>query len=260
MTSNNLSAMSNRQLWFSVGNNFNDPFDCTLNVPINLMTGASMLNFIKEKTNASFYKSMGLINDEHINNIVSKHLYNAQRLVDEGNVEEHPINTILQYTLASLRRSFVCCFSKNATNHLLWSHYANSHTGYCIRYKYESLLKDIKLRRHGNVIYDDSPVDLLSVFTDETNIALDIIYRKSLCWQYEDEVRFVHYDISERDDDNNKVCTHSDDAIDCVILGYKFDMSRLGELKSAMKNANVLFKKIERSPNSYKLYVSPERF
>jgi len=259
MTSNHLNAIANRQLWFSIGNNFNDPFDCSLNVPINLMTGSSMLNFINEKTNASFLKSMGIINDEHINNIALKHINNAQRLVDAGRVEEHPISLILQYVLEYLHRSFVCCFSKNATNHLLWSHYANSHTGYCIRYKYESLLQELKLRRYGDVIYDDSPVDLLSMFNDNMDVALDIIFRKSFCWRYEDEVRFIHDELSGSENDRYKVCTHSDDVIDCIILGYNFDMSRLDELKTFVANKNVLFKKIERSSNSYQLYVSPNR-
>lgn len=259
MNKYHLSALKDNEIWFSLGSKFNDPFDCTLNAPVNIMTGASMLDFIKQRTSAYKLLELGAITHDNINNLALKYINNTQKLVDEGRMDEHPLSAVLNIVLASLQRSFVCCFSKNATNPLLWSHYADSHAGFCIRFKKDNLVKSLKPRLIGDVVYSDAPVDLFSAFNDTINVASDIIYRKSLCWKYEDEVRLIHNDISEGEEDFYKVGAYSKDSVDCIILGYNFDMSRLDELKSIVNSTSVLYKKIERSRDSYKLFVSPER-
>lgn len=259
MNKYHLSALNNDEIWFSLGSKFNDPFDCTLNVPVNIMTGASMLEFIKQRTSAYKLLELGAITHENINNLALKYINDTQKLVDEDRMDEHPLSTVFNLVLASLQRSFVCCFSKNATNPLLWSHYADSHAGFCIRFQKEKLVSSLKPRLIGDVVYSDSPVDLFTAFNDSVNVASDIIYRKSLCWKYEDEVRLIHNDFSENKDDFTKVEIYSKDAIDCVILGYNFDMSKLSELKEVVNSDSVIYKKIVRGRDSYKLFISPER-
>ena len=259
MNERNILALLEKQLWFSLGANFNDPFDCSLNVPLNFMTGSSMLEFVKSQTSASFFLEKGFVNEQQINDIVIKQLNEAQKLMEEGNVADHPMSPILNLVMASLHRSFVCCFSKNATNHLLWSHYADSHKGFCVRYNTEVLLRDVQPSTYGDVVYSDEALDLFSVLNSNINIANDIIFRKSKCWSYEDEVRCIHNGISEGVGDDFRISVHSNDAIDCIILGYNFDLDRLQELKEVVDTKRVLFKKIERSTDSYKLFVSPAR-
>ncbi|EAN5946353.1 DUF2971 domain-containing protein, partial [Salmonella enterica] len=43
---NSLNALKNNEIWFSRGVKFNDPFDCSLNVPITLMSITSIRKFI----------------------------------------------------------------------------------------------------------------------------------------------------------------------------------------------------------------------
>ncbi|WP_370554224.1 DUF2971 domain-containing protein [Edwardsiella tarda] len=253
MSKNHLDALGRRKIWFSVGDCFNDPFDCTLNVPIHLMTGSSVLKFVESEAEMKKFKNI----DKSI--IALNIINNARQLVESGNINAHPLIGVMNIVSSSLLRSFVCCFSKNATNQLLWSHYSQRHTGYCIRYKRDTLLESLNLHSHGDVIYNDDPIDLLTEVTDKMNLANKVIYRKASCWSYEDEVRLIHADISENPSDKYRVCEYPNDAIDCIILGYNFDMSRLDELKEKTSNDNIIFKKIERSKNSYSLYVSPER-
>ncbi|ELO1492347.1 DUF2971 domain-containing protein [Salmonella enterica] len=258
MNARNLLSLRKREIWYSVGRNFNDPFDCTLNVPVNLMSGSSMLSFIHKNTSAKKLLDAKLITTEQIERTALNYIVQAQQLVNSGRINEHPLSPIIDILFASLQRSFVCCFSKNATNHLLWSHYADSHRGYCLRYKKEILLHDIKPHLYGDVVYDDTSIDLISAVDDFSNISRDIIFRKSSCWAYEDEVRLIHNDIAENEASVSKVEVHTEEALDCVILGYSFDMSKLDELKAQFSNNEVKFKKIVRSSNSYKLFVSTE--
>lgn len=258
MNERNMNALANRNIWYSLGSEFNDPFDCTVNIPINLMTGESLLKFIEAKTSAKTLLKLGMITEEKITSLARGYLYEAQRLVDEGKINEHPIAPVLELVMAALNRSYVSCFSKNATNHLLWSHYSKSHTGFCVRYKKDILIRDINPRLYDDVKYDDAAMDIFTALIDYNNVANKIIFRKSLCWKYEDEVRFIHNKFAMEEHERSISCIHSKDAIDCIILGLKFDMDRIEELKSIVE-PDVLFKKIERSNNSYKLYVSPER-
>lgn len=225
---------------------------------INLMSGSSMLSFIHKNTSAKKLLDAKLITTEQIERTALNYIVQAQQLVNSGRINEHPLSPIIDILFASLQRSFVCCFSKNATNHLLWSHYADSHRGYCLRYKKEILLHDIKPHLYGDVVYDDTSIDLISAVDDFSNISRDIIFRKSSCWAYEDEVRLIHNDIAENEASVSKVEVHTEEALDCVILGYSFDMSKLDELKAQFSNNEVKFKKIVRSSNSYKLFVSTE--
>jgi len=258
MNARNLLSLRKREIWYSVGRKFNDPFDCTLNVPVNLMSGSSILSFIHKKTSAKKLLDAKLITTEQIERIALKYIAQAQELMISGHINEHSLSPILDILFASLQRSFVCCFSKNATNHLLWSHYADSHRGYCLRYKKEILLRDIKPHLYGDVVYDDTSIDLISAVDDFANISSNIIFRKSSCWAYEDEVRLIHNDIAENEANVSKAEVHTEEAIDCVILGYSFDMANLHELKAQFSNDEIKFKKIVRSSDGYKLYVSTE--
>lgn len=159
----------------------------------------------------------------------------------------------------ALLRSFVCCFSKNATNPLLWSHYAGSHSGCCIRFKKEILLKDLLPSQHGDVKYRNSPVNLMNGLYDGSNAAKDIIFSKSLPWKYEDEYRLIHSELAANDSDNYRVFDYSDDAIDCIILGYSAGEKNLKLLKSIFNDKKVFFKKIERGTHDYNLHVGTGR-
>jgi hypothetical protein len=45
---NHIRALVNNELWFSVGREFNDPFDCR--PPLEIATTNSMIKFIQNKT------------------------------------------------------------------------------------------------------------------------------------------------------------------------------------------------------------------
>ena len=54
---NSLNALKENKIWFSQGVKFNDPFDCSVNVPVNLMSKGSLKEFIyKNTTNSSMFE------------------------------------------------------------------------------------------------------------------------------------------------------------------------------------------------------------
>ena len=88
-----------------------------------------------------------------------------------------------------------------SNNILMWSHYADSHKGFCIEYDVSNLKKELpKYTTIRQVRYENSlPIDLKVLFnTDEYfHSILDMCALKHKDWEYEKEYRI----LSHQDDD-----------------------------------------------------------
>lgn len=87
----------------------------------------------------------------------------------------------------------ILSLSLTQTHTLMWSHYAKSHTGACIGFKYVGIGEDgVTAFR---VLYDDDIKPLsyqLPVEQDENFIAMiNLLCRKAKVWEYEQEVRDI---------------------------------------------------------------------
>lgn len=94
----------------------------------------------------------------------------------------------------------VCCFCTNHNNIPMWSHYADSHRGFCIGYDLCSDLPDGKfsMNKHNyfirNVDYNPETRQT-PLFLNEKEFAIcvpeRIIFNKGSNWQQEGEVRLI---------------------------------------------------------------------
>ncbi|EAZ7286628.1 DUF2971 domain-containing protein [Salmonella enterica] len=85
----------------------------------------------------------------------------------------------------------VICLTPKPDNYLMWSHYAASHTGFCIGFdeKFLETIEDIELA--GYVNYSDD-VPVFSFFSEKPEDFSDkIVFSKHTCWAYEVEYRAV---------------------------------------------------------------------
>lgn len=154
-----ISSLQNDTLWMSRPCDFNDPFDSVL----------------KEDT-----KCLEILYDAMVNcNIITS----EQR--DE-------LNEI--FSLLGIQRLqktvLVGCLSESNDSILMWSHYADSHKGFCIGYI-------------GNEVFDYNKNNLFPVFYSEANpqisdsalgfdnAGLYAILRKDKQWKYEKEWRII---------------------------------------------------------------------
>lgn len=77
---------------------------------------------------------------------------------------------------------------------LLWSHYANSHQGFCIQFSEKILTTKNQVADNDNyIIYcDDVPGRIDSSYGYEADRELHrILHQKHSCWQYEQEARLI---------------------------------------------------------------------
>lgn len=255
---NSLKALHDNKLWFSRGVKFNDPFDCTLDVPFTIIDESSLRDFITLNPHNSMMVKYALNNKEVISNVVKAQFKKSVELINENGIESHSLGPLYEFVMVSLLRSFVCCFSTESTNRLLWSHYASSHSGFCIRFKKDLIINELPIHEGNNVTYSNSKINLMHSLTKGTNPARDIIFTKSDDWSYEKEYRIIHKDLAENDDDDYRITDYPEEAIDMIILGYKFDLKNLPFLKSIIANRNIMIKKIKRDDNSNMLFVDTE--
>lgn len=90
-----------------------------------------------------------------------------------------------------LNRFGVICFTTDPTNYLMWSHYASSHTGFCIGFD-DKILNSINTWQcQGTVTYTDS-VPVFNYYTQkQEDYIRSIFLNKSTNWKYEKEWRIV---------------------------------------------------------------------
>lgn len=90
------------------------------------------------------------------------------------------------------KQILLCSFGATVKNNLMWSHYANSHTGFCIEYDLRKMDKESQfLHALYPIIYSKKPLlsDIKACFyTDPTKDMLTVM-NKSSDWSYEEEYR-----------------------------------------------------------------------
>ena len=126
----------------------------------------------------------------------------------------------------------VICFSKNWSNPLLWSHYADKHKGICLGFD----VRDDKLDQLVKMDYINNKKELCYELEKEVgqnqrnDEAEEIIMKKLLVskfkdWEYEDEVR-MFAQLDEKDKDNHgKYFVDTSNILDLkqVIIGVRCD-------------------------------------
>lgn len=138
------------------------------------------------------------------------------------------------------------------SNELLWAHYANSHTGFCIEYELDSLTnkninKDFDIRNTINVAYTDERPEINkpeNVFSIQTKI----FGTKSLAWNYENEIRIVCR--------SSGIKKYPEDSVTGVYFGLKICFEERNYIINKMNDRNIKFYQINREGNNYHLSCS----
>ena len=128
----------------------------------------------------------------------------------ELNLETAKVETALVKAVEELKQKInelivVSCFAERPDNILMWSHYANKHTGFCVEYDFSKLKSAEAKLMLFPVIYSQKrpmlPMKLFD-FSDLNNVKLaegdfplseiiEAMLTKSDIWQYEEEWRIV---------------------------------------------------------------------
>lgn len=178
-----LEALRNDHIWLSTFRELNDPFECkvfidTESIAHSLVETASEL--------VKLMKRNGIKKDHPI---YAKYITSVKDSTKK-----------LQEELELKRdRAFISCFCEHNNSLLMWAHYANCHTGFCICYRYEDLAHMYGILNLLPVSYTQNflTISTLQEAIDHHQVFLRVYRTKSVEWSYEKEWRlFGNYRIN----------------------------------------------------------------
>jgi hypothetical protein len=162
-----VKILTQSSLLLSAPSRFNDPFDLDEHLIDFGMSQASYEKWMIERYNR-----------------LSKLANNKKPTVAE-------VSAALRETfLKAKEHTRIVCFSETFSEPLLWSHYANKHTGIAIGFEFDYI--DL-LRRQcivGKVNYSAN-FESLSYFNTQEKALENWLFTKSLDWKYEKEIRLA---------------------------------------------------------------------
>lgn len=246
---NHINSLVNNQMWFAIGETFNDPFDSK--PPLTLFTYRSMAGFLHKQPNSV------MLNEAQFHQLVSEELDRVKQLEKEGRIHEHQIWPYAEVVIAATLRRFIFCLSRCNRNILMWSHYANSHTGFCVRYDLDVLTESLDLYHHQYTDYTTEMPDILSRMMNggEENRSEDFLYIKAPDWSYEREYRLLLNDFAEGPDDRVRCVEHPPEAVDRVYFGLNADAADIDRLRNALEGREIGFFKMQRGRRSIELFA-----
>lgn len=142
----------------------------------------------------------------------------------------------------SVQNTGVICFSSSKSNILLWSHYANGHTGFAVGFDTKKLTKafgELKLQSFIKEIFYTEMYPEITIeydilkYKDETSLfkaILESLVTKSSLWSYENEVRILSFAK------NKQVIHFPNDCVSEIVVGFKMDNKKVAEIMDVGKN------------------------
>ena len=133
-------------------------------------------------------------------------------------------------------------------NILMWSHYADNHRGYCIKYKLSKYF--IKQDENDSfehmflkpIIYRKDKVDISEMTTINTDLAFATKHRS---WKYENEVRLIVYNPN-KEDAFYGIPLDKDSCIEAIYFGCRCEQKTINTIKN-------LFSKSDTPPKFYQM-------
>lgn len=261
---NNLTALANKQLWFSNREDFNDPFEGA-HIRDNQVPKDILDTFVS--------KSKEDIDETKIVTMLTNMGLEEGKFTDDQlfqKIAEHDIQLLINF----IQKSKIVCLSLYEAendpiiNNLMWSHYSNGLRGFCLVFDGDSLQQDIyssanQIIRPIKIKYQQTPntLSLLDFINSESILGSDpdidfvqtvteTIATKSTEWAYENEFRIVSLDT------NNFHC-YSTESLKEIVIGEKMPQTQRKLLIDTVKlsHPEVIIKEAKLISDSYSLEI-----
>jgi len=222
----------------------NDPYDCaldliTFNYPPKEYRAKLIDKYYPNLTNIekhSLLKQYEQVSDEYLANFVKNGMYEND-----------------------LSKRGLSCFSAINNQMLMWSHYSANHKGICIGFNLEKLYLSIREISHPErlliKVQYTKDFEAIEYYEQPKKAIINWLRTKSICWDYEQEIRFVLYDLIF-----DKLGLHvkniSASCIASVYMGNKISKENENLVRGilAKKHPNAAIYKMHLSKNMFNLY------
>lgn len=264
-----IESLENGKLWMSLPSVFNDPLDCRLK--LDDKTDMSTFKIERLKSAArELYQQYGesgwraCLLDE---SVIAK----IQEWIDDPDnfYGQHPDGTsknppFLDLIEQKIKGFGIQCFSEVCDSPLMWSHYANVHTSFCIEYECNQM--DVVSRSNGDfsifpAIYTSQLPEftLNEVLFTPDEVTSRLIATKSDHWSYEREHRLVFFPCSAKER-GQSVDLPEGLKVKSIIAGINTKSETLQRLQAAASKLGVAFEQMQRANRYYSLVRTPYEY
>lgn len=226
---NQLSALSQKKMWYSKPAAFNDPFDTRFSVK------GEKYVYIQETDTQKLQYAF----DEDMSSATVK--------------KKVSIDGYLDTFRKGIEELGILSLANSNENLLMWSHYAEDHKGMCLEFQRrpDSALGDSESCNPVNYI-DNHPTLKTKSLVDKIDALASkrrILYSKSKHWMYEQEWRHIV-------EDGNKLHTWPA-PLKAIFFGCKVDESDIILVKNVIADHSVLYFKGHQYSDKFGIYFKP---
>lgn len=192
---------------------FNDPYDC--------YDGLIDFNNIYD-----------IVIDDYLKLIPNEEIKGKK--ISKEKVDKFKIDSIN----STISKIGVSCFCEENDNLLMWSHYADSHKGICIGYNLDKLYSFLKKKHIDLILYKihyTNKLQKIDILKYSNEALINWLSTKSKVWNYENEIRFIFYDIFNNSS-KNIFLPLDINIIDSIYLGSKIKPEDFDSIMKLMKN------------------------
>ncbi len=189
-----LETLKNDKIFLSSSKSFNDLYDCSLNSIQTFIRTFENHNRMEAAIKALYECGDNFPFGRTVFNLLKKFFDNEAPDKDQPTAQKNK-EALVQKIYDRIRNETgIYCFFTGAPIHpLMWAHYADSHTGFCIEYDFEDQTRETPLYE---VDYSTKP---LKLSIDELLLCPQqaftrLLTTKSSEWQYEKEFRLIYPD------------------------------------------------------------------
>lgn len=239
-------SLTSNQIYFASPSEFNDPFDCNITVDYSELNNAYKIFEYATSIVVNATKRIEMTKDEMI-----KEVYRVAEIISKEkdtlqcNNNQFIIDKINEH-LGIFSGSIIC------DNFLLWSHYSDSHRGFCIGYDVIKVRNSIDKTNGGHVHYSDDYPKISPINEVELLSSWIQVNYKAECWAYEKEFRISKLYTQNRLN-QNRVSVVADDCIKEIILGASIDKTDREEIIDISREKKIDIYQMIRIPNTFRL-------
>jgi len=241
---NHKAILLKQEIYFPSASKFNDPFEG--NMPF--AYDESQLtpdNLFSEMYSLAKFQYPDWTDDK-----LHEFAYENQRknlISDPKHMDEYRTNV-----KESIEKTFgILCLSANDNNFLMWSHYSNSHSGFCIGFDSEVLFNSLQCII-GKVEYQDT-IPTFKFSESIEDFTKKLLGTKGKVWEYENEYRVI------KSQSANKKLEIPITGIVEIILGCKMEFTERIKIIEFIKKNNSKCKIYETRQSDIKFVLSKER-
>ena len=241
----NRDAFIHNQIFFSSPKELNDPFDFRIFVDYKKLDTVSKIELYIDSLISNGLTTL-LINN--INPLERKKLLIQLFLNDRDRMQdmfdEH--NNIW-----TENRFGVASFSKRWDSILMWSHYSENHTGFCIGYNKDKLEESKIYGSAGMIHYNNDYPSLNPLQTGNIQDIISQSHTKASDWSYEEEYRLTKLWDKSNPSVKDRITTLPKDFIEEVILGFSISKNHQARIISIAKQKDIKVYKITKKRHAF---------